>query len=213
MTTAQEEQGLIARILAGERDLFHDLIRPYQRLAFLTALSILKNEVDAEDAAQEAILKAYRGLTHFRAEAKFSTWLVTIVMNEARTRLRKAGRRHVESLDTGGKTRTNDDEDFKPAMIADWREIPSEALDRQELTTQIEEAIAALPETYREVFMLRDKDAMSIQEIADVIGVQPNLVKVRLYRARMLLQKRLTPYLKLQAPKGRNRLTWMGGAG
>ena len=209
MATAEEEQSLIARILGGERELFHDLIRPYQRLAFLTAVSILKNEVDSEDVAQEAILKAYRGLANFRSEAKFSTWLVTIVMNEARTRLRKAGRVHVESLDTRAET----EEDFTPAMIADWREIPSETLERQELSSQIEQAIAALPDAYREVFMLRDKDALSIQEIADVIGVQPNLVKVRLFRARMLLQKRLTPYLKLQVSKGRNRLSWLGGAG
>jgi RNA polymerase sigma-70 factor (ECF subfamily) len=209
MATAAEEQSLIARILGGERELFHDLIRPYQRLAFLTAVSILKNEVDSEDAAQEAILKAYRGLANFRAEAKFSTWLVTIVMNEARTRLRKTGRVHVESLDTRAET----EEDFTPAMIADWREIPSETLEREELSSQIEQAIAALPDAYREVFMLRDKDALSIQEIADMIGVQPNLVKVRLFRARMLLQKRLTPYLKLQVAKGRNRLSWLGGAG
>ena len=207
MATALEEQSLIQRILAGERELFHELIRPYQRLAFLTAVSILKSEVESEDAAQEAILKAYRGLASFRAEAKFSTWLVTIVMNEARSRLRKAGRMQLESLDTRAET----EEDFTPAMIADWREIPSETLERNELSDQIQQAIADLPEAYRQVFMLRDKESLSIQEIADVIGIQPNLVKVRLFRARMLLQKRLTPYLKLQVPKGRNRLSWLGG--
>ena len=207
MATALEEQSLIQRILAGERELFHELIRPYQRLAFLTAVSILKSEVESEDAAQEAILKAYRGLASFRAEAKFSTWLVTIVMNEARSRLRKAGRMQLESLDTRAET----EEDFTPAMIADWREIPSETLERNELSDQIQQAIADLPDAYRQVFMLRDKESLSIQEIADVIGIQPNLVKVRLFRARMLLQKRLTPYLKLQVPKGRNRLSWLGG--
>ena len=209
MPTAPDEQALIERILTGERELFHDLIRPYQRLAFLTAVSVLKNEVDAEDAAQEAILKAYRGLASFRSEAKFSTWLVTIVMNEARTRLRKTSRMPMESLDT----RKEAEEDFTPAMIADWREIPSETLEREELSSQIQQAIAELPDTYREVFMLRDKDSLSIQEIADIVGVEANLVKVRLYRARMLLQKRLTPYLKLQVPKGRSRLSWLGGAG
>jgi RNA polymerase sigma-70 factor, ECF subfamily len=210
MATSPEEQLLIARILTGERELFHELIRPYQRLAYLTAFSILKNELESEDAAQEAVLKAYRALASFRSEAKFSTWLVTIVMNEARSRLRKAGRVQVESLDT---PRGAVDEDFTPAMIADWREIPSETLERQELASQIEQAIEDLPTSYREVFMLRDQNALSIQEIAEQLGVQPNLVKVRLYRARMLLQKRLTPYLKLQVSKARNRLSWMGGAG
>jgi RNA polymerase sigma-70 factor (ECF subfamily) len=209
MTSAADEQSLISRILAGERELFHDLIRPYQRLAYLTAVSILKNEQEAEDAAQDGILKAYRALASFRSEAKFSTWLVTIVMNEARSRLRKTARVHVESLDSREET----EEEFTPAMIADWREIPSEALETKELSSQIEQAIANLPDSYREVFLMRDKDSLSIQEIAQMLGVQPNLVKVRLFRARMLLQKQLTPYLKLQVSKGRNRFSWMGGAG
>jgi RNA polymerase sigma-70 factor (ECF subfamily) len=209
MTSAADEQSLITRILAGERELFHDLIRPYQRLAYLTAVSILKNEQEAEDAAQDGILKAYRALASFRSEAKFSTWLVTIVMNEARSRLRKTARVHVESLDSREET----EEEFTPAMIADWREIPSEALETKELSSQIEQAIANLPDSYREVFLMRDKDSLSIQEIAQMLGVQPNLVKERLFRARMLLQKQLTPYLKLQVSKGRNRFSWMGGAG
>ncbi len=213
MATAPDEPSLITRILAGERELFHDLIRPYQLLAYLTAVSILKNEGDAEDAAQEAILKAYRALGSFRAEARFSTWLVTIVMNEARTRLRKSNRVAIESLDT----RKSADENFTPALIADWREIPSESLERKELTSEIEQAIAALPESYREVFMLRDQEALSIHEIAEMLGVQPNLVKVRLFRARMLLQKKLTPYLKLQVSKPKSRFShWasrgLGGA-
>ena len=197
-----EETSLIARILRGERELFHDLIQPYQRLAYLTALSILKNEGDAEDIAQEAILKAYRALASFRSEARFSTWLVTIVRNEARTRLRKIGRAPTESLDTPA----DGHDDFTPHLLADWREIPSEALERQELASQIEQAIVSLPNTYREVFMLRDKDALSIQEIADLLGVHPNLVKVRLFRARILLQKQLAPYLKLQGARPRWRL-------
>ena len=209
MVATEEEQSLIARILGGEIELFHELIRPYQRLVYSTAIAVLKNEAEAEETAQEAVLKAYRGLRGFRSEAKFSTWLVTIVMNEARSRLRKSGRVDVESLDSS----LSKDEDFTPALIADWREIPSEALERQELSSQIEEAIAGLPESYREVFILRDKDALSIQEIAEVLGVQPNLVKVRLFRARMLLQKKLTPYLKLQVSKAKRRFSWMGGAG
>ena len=130
-------------------------------------------------------------------------------MNEARSRLRKTGRHAVESLDTPA----NDREDFTPTLIADWREIPSEALERQELTSQIEQAVASLPDSYREVFVLRDQDARSIQEIADILGVQPNLVKVRLFRARMMLQKKLTPYLKLQTSKQKRRFSWWGNPG
>jgi RNA polymerase sigma-70 factor (ECF subfamily) len=207
MGTPAEELALIERILAGERELFHDLIRPYQQVAYITAISILKDEGEAEDAAQEAIIKAYRALAGFRAEAKFSTWLISIVMNEARSRLRKSVRVNLESLDTTAEG----EEDFTPALIADWREIPSEMLERKELGQQIRQAVDALPSSYREVFLLRDKDELSIGEIAELLGVQPNLVKVRLFRARMLLQKKLTPYLKQQISSAKRRFSWMGG--
>jgi len=206
MTTA-DEQAWIGRILAGEKELFHELIRPYQHAVFVTAVSILKDEAEAEDVAQEAIIKAYRALASFRAEARFSTWLISIVMNEARSRLRKLGRVLVESLDTKPEA----EEDYTPALIADWREIPSEILERKELAQQILQAIEELPSSYREVFLLRDKDELSISEIAQVLGVQANLVKVRLFRARMLLQKKLTPYLKQKLSAGKRRFTWMGG--
>jgi RNA polymerase sigma-70 factor, ECF subfamily len=80
---------LVTRILNGEKQLFHDLIRPCERAAYLTAFSLLKNEADAEDVAQEAIIKSYRALASYRGEAKFSTWLLSIVLNEARGRLRQ----------------------------------------------------------------------------------------------------------------------------
>jgi RNA polymerase sigma-70 factor (ECF subfamily) len=201
-----EEQEWIARILRGERDLFHDLIRPYERTVYMTALSVVREPAEAEDIAQEAILKAYRGLASFRGDAKFSSWLVSITLNEARSRLRKSTRVTVESLDDSGQ-----EGEYTPFLVADWREIPSETLERQELTEQIEHAIENLPPTYREVFLLRDKEEMSIEEIAQTVGVTANLVKVRLFRARMLLQKRLAPYLKRELPERRRWFSWMGG--
>jgi RNA polymerase sigma-70 factor, ECF subfamily len=86
---AASEVEIIGRILVGEKNLFKDLIRPYGRMVYLAAFSILRNEADAEDATQETMLNAYRHLGSFRAESKFSTWLVTIAVNEARHRLRK----------------------------------------------------------------------------------------------------------------------------
>src|SRR2546426_10216865 len=87
--TETNEAGLIARILDGEKDLFHELIRPYERMVYLTLFSILKNEADAEDGAQEAMINAYRHLSSFRGESKCSTWVTTIAINEWRKRLRK----------------------------------------------------------------------------------------------------------------------------
>jgi RNA polymerase sigma-70 factor (ECF subfamily) len=200
-----QEMEWIARILEGERDLFHELIRPYERTVYLTAVSVLRDATEAEDAAQEAMIKAYRALASFRGDAKFSTWLTSIALNEARSRLRKSAKVRVESLDSNEK-----EEDYTPFLIADWREIPSETLEREELTRHIERAIDELPPTYREVFLLRDKQEMSIDEIAAAVGVKPNLVKVRLFRARMMLQKRLAPYLKREAPQRRRLFSWMG---
>jgi RNA polymerase sigma-70 factor (ECF subfamily) len=203
---SSQEREWIARILQGERDLFHDLIRPYERTVYMTAMSIVRDPSEAEDVAQEALLKAYRGLASFRGDAKFSTWLVSITMNEARSRLRKGAKIKTESLDD-----TEREDDYTPFLVADWREIPSETLEREELTRHIERAIEELPTTYREVFLLRDKEELSIEEIAQTVGVKANLVKVRLFRARMLLQKRLTPYLKRELPQRRRWFSWMGG--
>lgn len=201
-----KEMEWITRILQGERDLFHELIRPYERAIFLTAVSVLRDAAEAEDAAQEAMIKAYRGLASFRGDAKFSTWLTTITLNEARSRLRKSAKVRVESLDD-----REQEGDYTPFLVADWREIPSETLEREELAKQIECAITGLPPSYREVFLLRDKEEMSIEEIARALGVTANLVKVRLFRARMMLQKQLAPYLKRELPQRRRWFSWLGG--
>jgi len=183
-----KELELIHAILEGDRDLFHELIRPHERTVYLTAFSLLRDEADAEDVAQEATLKAYRALATFRGASRFGTWLVSIVYNEARGRLRKKSRAIVESYE--------EQVEVSPALLTDWKEIPSEALERHELIQKIESAIKELPLTFREVFVLRDRDELAIEEIAKTLGITENLVKVRLHRARMMLQKCLAPYLK-----------------
>ncbi len=128
-TAPRDEPRMIAAILAGETHLYHDLIRPYERSVYMMAMSFVKNQADAEDVAQEAFLKAYRGLASFRAEAKFSTWLISITLNEARGRLRSQAVRPTGSLDETGEDGTP----VSPALLRDWREIPSEALERKEV--------------------------------------------------------------------------------
>ena len=203
-TATANEAALITRILSGENDLFHDLIRPYERLVYVTIFAILKNETDAEDGAQETMISAYRNLKSFRGEAKFSTWLVTIAMNEARKRLRKAKAAAQNSLDEPGEDGQGD---YTPAVLTDWREIPLEALERKELTEKLREAVGQLPEKYREVFVLREVEELNQEETAAALGINVTLVKVRLHRARMMLQKMLVPYLKNETParKGLSR--------
>jgi RNA polymerase sigma-70 factor (ECF subfamily) len=194
------ETELIARIVSGEKELFHELIRPYERMAYLTCLAILKNEAEAEDAAQEAVINAYRHLGSFRGEAKFSTWLVTIAMNEGRKRLRKAQTAKEESLEQATRDSEALEGDYTPAFLTDWREIPSAALERTEIREAVRSAVEELPAIYREVFTLRDVEELNVEETAAALGTSANVVKVRLHRARMLLQKKLVPFLKTMAP-------------
>ena len=191
------EAGLIGRILAGEKELFHELIRPYERIVYLTLFAIVKNETDAEDGAQEAVISAYRHLASFRGDAKFSTWLTTIAINQGRRRLRKAKGAAEESIEEQAE---NHEGDFKPAPLTDWREIPLEALERKELREALRAAVAELPDIYRQVFVLRDLEEQNIEETAEALGINPGAVKVRLHRARIMLQKRLVPFLKTTAP-------------
>ena len=199
-----EEAALIARILAGETNLFHDLIRPYERRIYVAALSILRDPVEAEDAVQETMLKAYRNLHTFRGEAKFSTWLTVIAQNEGRARLRVSTRHVMVSID---EDREEEDGHCHPFQLKDWREIPSEALERKDISALLQAAVLELPEIYRTVFMLRDVEELSMEETARVLDVTIGTAKVRLHRARMLLQKRLAPELqKTQPAKKRLRI-------
>jgi len=200
----RDEAEMIAAILAGDRDLYHRLIQPYELSVYRMALSFVKDETEAEDVAQEAFLKAFRHLANFRAESRFSTWLISITLNEARRRLRRQRTVRMESLDEppeeGGKV--------SPALLRDWREIPSEALERKEVRTLLQEAIGHLSPIYREVLVLRDIEELSIEETAGALAISISAVKVRLHRARIMLQKELAPKLKLASSKKRRWLSW-----
>jgi RNA polymerase sigma-70 factor (ECF subfamily) len=185
------EQEMIAAILAGEIQLYHELIRPYERSVYLMALSYMKNEADAEDVAQEAIVRGFRKLSSFRAESKFSTWLISITINEARTRLRRQALVRMESLD-----QLDEGKRISPALLRDWREIPSEVIERDEVRNLIQQAVAQLPDVYRQVFLLRDVEELTTSETAEALNISIPSVKVRLHRARMMLQKQLAPQLR-----------------
>jgi RNA polymerase sigma-70 factor (ECF subfamily) len=186
------ESEMIAAILAGEIQLYHELVRPYERSVYVMALSYMKNEADAEDVAQEAFVRAFRRLSSFRAESKFSTWLFSITINEARTRLRRHALVRMEPIDQ----LPDEDKGISPALLRDWREIPSEAVERDEVRVLIQRAVEQLPDIYRQVFLMRDVEELTISETAEALNVSIPSVKVRLHRARMMLQKQLAPQLR-----------------
>jgi len=191
--TQERERALISRILGGEMDMFHELIRPYERMVYSTVFAMVKNEAEAEDGAQDTMISAFRHLKSFRGDSKFSTWLVTIAMNEGRKRLRKTKAIGVESLD---EVTEEHEGDFTPVVLTDWREIPSVALEKKEMREKVRAAVQELPQIYKEVVVLRDLEELNQEETAAVLGIPITLLKVRLHRGRIMMQKKLVPYLK-----------------
>jgi RNA polymerase sigma-70 factor (ECF subfamily) len=184
------EGELISQICQGRSDLFYALIEPYERSVFAMAYSVLNNAADAEEVAQEAFLKALKGLGSFRGDAKFGTWLIQIALNEARRRLRQ-NRSHLhQSLEENYRP---EDSDYMPRDLADWREIPSEALERKELRERIEETLKSLRPIYREVLVLRDMQHLSVAETSEALGISEDLVRTRLRRARLQMREALAP--------------------
>jgi RNA polymerase sigma-70 factor (ECF subfamily) len=186
------EARTIRRILSGERSLYYDLVAPYERLIYLSALSVLRNEAEAEDCAQEALLKAFQNLGEFKGRSKISSWLVRITFNEAKMRLRKFRPGLHEPIDTSGAWEGQ----FTPQYLWDSRETPSEVMERKQAQELLHKAVKRLPDMYREVFVLREIRNRSIATTAQLLGVSDGVVKTRLGRARMQLRGLLAPFLE-----------------
>jgi RNA polymerase sigma-70 factor (ECF subfamily) len=187
-----KESDLIAAILAGDTEIYHQLIRPYERIVYIMSLTYLRNETDAEDVAQETFLRAFQNLRKFRGESKFSTWLISIALNEARSQLRRRTTIRVLSLDE-----PQDPEMLSsPEHLRDWRDLPSVVVERDEIQRLLLQAVESLPKIYKQVFLLREIEDLNINETAEILGISPSLVKVRLHRARIMLHKLLAPQFK-----------------
>jgi RNA polymerase sigma-70 factor, ECF subfamily len=195
------EAALIDHILTGHNELFLDLIRPHQRTVYATVFSLLANKEDAEDVAQDTLVKALARLHQFRKESAFGTWLVQIAMNEARMRNRKQWRVPMLSLTLNKKK--GDEKRYAPKDFEDWREIPSTVLERAEVREALVKALDSLEQHYREVFVLRDIHDLSISETSAILGISPGAVKSRLRRARLMLRDILAPGLGQEG-----RLAW-----
>lgn len=190
-TDNREESELIAAILAGDTELYHQLIRPHERRVYIMALSCMKNKEDAEDVAQETFVRALRYLGAFRGDSKFGTWLISIALNEARSRLRRRATVRIVPFDES----QGEEMPVSPALLRDWRELPSEVVEREEIRKLLEHAVKLLPDIYRQVFLLRDVEELNANDTAGILDISTSLVKVRLHRARMMLQRMLVPQL------------------
>jgi len=171
------------------------MVRDCQRALYTAAFSILRDAADAEEVCQEAIAKAWAGLSRFRMESKFSTWLVQITMNEARMRLRKDRKHRFRSIDESVETGRGV---YVPEQLIEWRRIPSKELERKRMREALVRAFECLPEKYREIFVLRDVQGLTITQTAKLAGITESTVKTRLLRARLRMRDLLSAEVTLK---------------
>jgi RNA polymerase sigma-70 factor (ECF subfamily) len=185
---------LAARAARGDTAAFETLMRRHNRTLFRTARAILRDDAEAEDALQEAYLRAYRALPGFRAEARFGTWLVRVVANEALMRLRKQARR-AQIVPMQSADATPHLEQLSDAAMDLQRPEPS--AERAQVRRLLESQIDALPDAYRTVFMLRAVEELSVEETAAVLEIPEATVRTRFFRARSLLREALAQKIDL----------------
>jgi RNA polymerase sigma-70 factor (ECF subfamily) len=181
---------LVERVRGGDISAYDTLVRKYERQVFRIAQHITQNREDAEDAMQDAFLKAYEKLDQFQGNSKFYTWLVRIAVNESLMRLRKRRTGRLVSIDEDVET----DEGSVPRDLADWAPDPEQNFTQTELHEILEKTIKGLPPGFRLVFELRDVQELSTEDTAEALGLSIPAVKSRLLRARLQLRERLSRY-------------------
>lgn len=171
--SALTDEDIVARVLSGEVPLFELLVRRHNQRLYRATKAILKDEAEAEDAMQEAYVRAFVKLDQFAGEAKFSTWLTKIAVYEALGRLRR--RKRQEEIPDTMKSHDN----------------PERTVHDLQVRAAIEDAVDKLSPIYRAVFVLREVEELSGSETAECLGTTEETVKTRLHRARALLRRRL----------------------
>ena len=184
------DAALATRVAAGDHGAFTLLMRRHNQTLYRTARSILREDADAEDAVQEAYIQAYRAMGAFRAEAKLSTWLVRIVVNEALGRLR-SNRRRAEVIPIDGDPERNA-QAMEDVVSEDLSTQPEQAAAAAQTRRLIEARIDELPESFRTVFVLRALEEMSVEEVAASLDIPEGTVRTRYFRAKSLLRASLS---------------------
>lgn len=176
---------IVARVKNGDTDAFEELVRKHGRRVYRSLIGILGTPEEAEDALQDAFLKAFQHLPNFEGRSRFSTWLVRIAINTGLQRLRS--RKSFDSLD-------EESEDFRPRNIQAWTDSPEEYYSREELRGLVEKEVMKLPPKYRVALMLRDLEELSTEDAAAALGLTVPGLKARVLRGRLMLRESLVPY-------------------
>jgi RNA polymerase sigma-70 factor (ECF subfamily) len=187
----EDEPVLVAAAKSGDAAAFEELVNRYERKIFRLTMNITRNREDAEDAMQDAFMKAYSHLNNFQEDSRFYTWLVRIAANEALMRLRKRRPNQV-SLDEP----VEGEDDLMPREIQDWGPSPEQRLAQSEMHKILDQVIDQLDPDFRTVFVLRDIEELSTEETAAALGISVPAVKSRLLRARLKLRQKLDRYMR-----------------
>ncbi|HEY6503615.1 MAG TPA: RNA polymerase sigma factor [Chitinophagaceae bacterium] len=181
MSTGHNDNEIISKVLSGDQQAYATLVNRYQSYVFTLTLRFTKNREDAEEVAQDIFIKAYRALADFKGNSKFSTWLYTIVNNTCITFLRKK-RLEIHSLDKEGVFEVADsmDSGFRANMV-----------EQKSKVAMVNNAIGLLSPDDAEIITLFYKSEQSLEEIAQILGLETNTAKVRLHRARTRLKEKM----------------------
>ncbi|MBC9934181.1 sigma-70 family RNA polymerase sigma factor [Chitinophaga qingshengii] len=177
---------IIARVLAGEKRLYEQLMRRHNTSLFRLGMSFLNNDMDVEDVMQLTYINAYQHLDKFRMEAAFGTWLKRILINECHQHLKKGKRSASEDISTVEQRQE----------IPNTKETPVDTVINKELGKVLEQALLNIPEKYRAVFVLREMEQLSVADTSKVLDISRVNVKVRQIRAKMMLREHITNFYK-----------------
>lgn len=180
---------LVTMAQQGDNEAFAELVARHQSSCMKLALSILRDRSDAEDEVQNACWKAYQHLGQFQRDAKFSTWLTRIVVNQCLMRLRQVKRAKFLYIDD-----TVIGEDVGTLDLPDQRETPEESVSQSEVAMVVRHEIGRIPPLLRNVFLLRDVEQLPMPDVAERLGISIAAAKSRLLRARLELRARLSKH-------------------
>ena len=192
MPAANDDVTLVHASKTGDIAAFEELVKRYDSKLLRIAQHVTHNREDAQDAVQEAFLKAFQKLEQFQENSKFSTWLVRIAINQSLMKLRKQHRKSEVSTDQGFQT----EEDALFREIADWAPNPEERYRTLELREILIKTLQSLGPGIRVVFVLRDIEGLSVEKTAEALDLTVSAVKARLRRARLQLRERLSRYFR-----------------
>lgn len=188
------DASLVMRLRSGDAEAFEEMVRLYMARMLRVARRLLMNEEDARDAVQDAFVSAFRSIGSFAGTSMLATWLHRIVVNASLIKLRTRRRHPEEDIEALLPKFAEDGHQAEPSVA--WSEPADVAIERAETSSMVRAAIDQLPDTYRVVLLLRDIEELEPAEVAEMLGITTNAVKIRLHRARQALRTLLDPKLR-----------------